>query len=101
MVAGMSEVGNWLPIETAPTDGTPVLLYAPGMRNWNRLDGMPDMVVGLWVPRDELGGVMGWFSDIGDIEGGYDSMGDYFEHTRLSPTHWQPLPAPPDERAAR
>lgn len=83
---------GWRPIETAPLDGTPVLLFCPGMNNWNRLYGLPDIVVGIWA--DDWPG-QGWLSDVGDIEGGYESTGDYFVHARLAPTHWQPLPPPP------
>jgi hypothetical protein len=85
--AGMSE---WKPIETAPLNGTPLLLYAPGVTSWNRAAGMPDIVVGVWVGN-------GWHSDIGDVSQGYESTGAYFEHEWLRPTHWMALPAPPTD----
>lgn len=78
----------WMPIESAPLDGEPVLLFVPGVRSWNRVSGMPDIVVGIWSEGY-------WYSDIGDIQGGYESTGDYFEHEALQPTHWRPLPEPP------
>jgi hypothetical protein len=84
---------KWLPIESAPLDGTPVLLYCPGMNSWNRLIGMPDIVVGLW-DNDEM--ERGWYSDIGDVDQGYESTGAYFVREMLSPTHWMPLPEPPN-----
>jgi hypothetical protein len=93
---------DWQPIETAPRDGTALLLFCPGVSSWNRKSGMPDIVTGLWenhCPVSTDGGPyeMGsWFSDIGDVDQGYESTGAYFEHERLRPTHWMPLPEPPE-----
>ena len=88
---------KWQPIETAPRDGTPLLLWCPGMCSWNRKDGMPDLVVGLWwvdpYSSRDLGA---WYSDVGDVDQGYESTGAYFEHESLRPTHWMPLPPPPE-----
>ena len=92
---------DWQPIETAPLD-VPVLLYCPGVNSWNRKQGMPDIVVGMWEWHFLMTGYGGeppqrghWFSDIGDVDQGYESTGAYFEHEALRPTHWQPLPEPP------
>jgi hypothetical protein len=86
VVTGGSRKG-WQPIETAPLDGTALLLHCPGVKSWNRLRGMPDIVVGLWAGQ--------WLSDIGDVDQGYESTGAYFEHEALAPTHWMQLPDPP------
>lgn len=68
----------WRPIETAPKDGTSVLLFAD---NW----GEP--VVGSFAySHDENGDeteVRDWFSSFGD--------------TLDEPEHWMPLPEPPKE----
>jgi len=82
----------WQPIETAPTDGTPILVYAPGTNSWNREDGMPDLFVAVAVP---LYKGIAWRSDLGDVDQGYESTGAYFVREDLRPTHWQPLPGPP------
>jgi len=62
---------EWQSIETAPKDGTTVLLYAPGWES----------------PRT------GW------TYGKDDWQECPFHHdparTDYRPTHWQPLPAPP------
>ena len=86
-------MNEWMPIESAPMDGTPLLLYCGGMNSWNRLNGMPDIVVGIWT-NNAWGA--GWYSDVGDVDQGYESTGAYFEHENLHPSHWMPLPPTPD-----
>jgi hypothetical protein len=61
---------NWQPIETAPKDGTRVILYRAGRK----------VCLGEYVPRD-----WGWM-----LEGWKNSNGNFFE-----PSHWQPLPEAP------
>ena len=99
----MTSEAKWQPIETAPLDGTPVLLFVPGVNSWNRKDGMPDIMVGLWFRypygKVSVGGEPfqdgHWYGDVGDVDQGYESTGAYFEHEVLRPTHWMPLPEPP------
>ncbi|TWA71943.1 uncharacterized protein DUF551 [Azospirillum baldaniorum] len=70
---------RWQPIETAPKDGTPVLIYGENLL----VPG--EMVVA--VRSDEHDDLELW--DVHD--------GKFGPH-RLrgpSPTHWQPLPPPP------
>lgn len=65
---------DWQPIETAPMDGTELLLSGP---SWNGMkpDEPPYFAVGLWQS--------------GAWREGEDG-------SRLwSPTHWMPLPEPP------
>lgn len=75
----MADVNGWLPIETAPQDGTWVMLCG-GVINygWDG-DSEPPVVVG-----QRAGAVwqFAWY------DSGY--YGEYEE-----PTHWMPLPPPP------
>jgi hypothetical protein len=57
---------------------------------------MPDIMVGIFVRADALTG--SWYGDIGDVDQGYESTGAYFEHEKLRPTHWMPLPAAPEPK---
>ena len=65
--------GQWLPIESAPTDGTYVLLFDAGYANpylhaaWDRFGR------GWWTQSTESGASVVWWSA----------------------THWMPLPPPP------
>lgn len=73
--------GAWLPIETAPRDGTRVLLYMTGgkqcvARTEHHPFGGP-----MWVVYGEMGKPDCWCLATEDEE--------------TTPTHWQPLPAPP------
>lgn len=63
---------NWQPIETAPKDGTNILIHELGdtfVAWW--LNGLERWVDGKWTEMD------GWVT--------YD------------PTHWMPLPPPPED----
>lgn len=63
---------EWMPIESAPKDGTSVLVVQQGwieIRNWYSLG-------------NGLGDNCGW-------------MGE----GKMEPTHWLPLPEPPKESA--
>ena len=64
----------WRPIESAPTDGTPVLVYVPG---WER----SNVLIGWW---DDHPRCRCW------IAGGY-------MHKHRPPTMWRPAPEPPTE----
>lgn len=71
---------GWLPIETAPKDGTRVLVYATlrgaslSGRDWKK-------DLGKWVV------IAAWEEE-------YNVWWDGSQCT-LEPTHWMPLPAPP------
>lgn len=88
---------EWRPIETAPRDGTRILLLLGDHR----------IESGKWVDAEEdgpdsIGADAGWLSDSGWTMPGR-SFG-HFLHRRepmAPPTHWMPLPEPPeDEKGA-
>lgn len=90
----MTKFGEWQPIETAPKDGTLVILcrhqYQPVSGKWiwsNQLNTTRDL--------DELHGGA-WVAF--DPEGVFDSdheLADYLLDTEWQPTHWMPIPEPP------
>jgi hypothetical protein len=74
---------EWQPIETAPKDGTRILLYRPSYFDWARVIG------GNWCdekiakkPRPY------WTHDRECLIG-------VLEARQHQPTHWMPLPPPP------
>lgn len=68
---------EWQPIETAPKDGTPVLLTIAGRPL--EPDEDAHCAVGRW--SDDAWGEEDWCMDAGDFWSGA--------------THWMPLPEPP------
>ena len=68
-------VARWEPIETAPKDGTRMLLHQPQVPE----DSDP-VTVGAWLPAYED---PGWLMETGEVW--------------LCPTHWTPLPPSPPE----
>jgi hypothetical protein len=80
----MSEerMSDWQPIETAPRDGTSVLLWE--QEATLRHDGI--VICGSYVDfhgKAPDGYHDGWFDDVSG-------------HYEVKPTHWMPLPAKPD-----
>ena len=67
-------MGEWQPIETAPRDGSDVLLFR---------DRHPPVVAGWFDNREEAG----WAT--------YDNPEEWLHEGRNPFTHWMPLPAPP------
>lgn len=71
-------MSEWQPIETAPMDGTPILLYGP----------YEDISVAKWGPGwsclADGRHAIAWQSDFGT---------EYIDFS--CPTHWMPLPEAP------
>lgn len=96
-------MSKWLPIETAPKDGTDIILASIDQK----FDGVPvpdRVTVGHWTVGDEL------LRDAGDCGGAcrcpeYDEIEPLWiswdgGFTNENPaTHWQPMPAPPQSGA--
>jgi hypothetical protein len=80
LVAALRE--KWQPIESAPKDGTPLLLFSP--LDYFTFGNVENGLI--WVSGGWRCGSSGWRGD-----GGIDH----------EPTHWMPLPPPPPDALAR
>lgn len=88
-LSGEPEQG-WMPIETAPKDGQPLLLgYFNAFGNWRTMRGQ-------WISEQEI--IETWEEPDDGGEGWYETSVELDEPPscwRTCPTHWQLLPAPP------
>ena len=78
---------EWQPIETAPKDGTPFLAFSADAFYEPRegalgLKSTP-MLVMAWLPS-------------GAHPYPCDDAGDWHDFHNYDPTHWMPLPTPPE-----
>jgi hypothetical protein len=92
----MAAFGQWQPIETAPKDGTPVLVYWPCIE----IDEDGD-VTGKVLADPGLVGVSqnahgGWEDPecLNAVGYHFDDLWEYG-----APTHWMPLPTAPDAQS--
>ena len=89
---------EWRPIETAPKDGTPILVWTqhPMDRTYASPQRAEYYTIASWCDvADEWRSI----ESIEEMWGvGSELTGPMFESERLEciPTHWMPLPAPPD-----
>lgn len=92
---------NWQPIETAPKDGTPVLLcsraYTVELPDEPSIHHAAKCHIGVWNPEgdswtDEHGNFGGEICTL-TVTGTWSSGGGWFQPNEV--THWMPLPSPP------
>ena len=76
---------EWLPIESAPKDGTEVLLYGIWAGEIHGESKSPVIDIGSWA---------GGSSDYAGNDWWQLSTGDAYA-CWMRPTHWMPLPPPP------
>ena len=96
MSAPMARPGDWRPMETAPRDGTPLLLWAPHTITSGRthvVAGLCDeYAIGFWAYGC-------WKSleieDCGSMGGEFTGWMPDWVSLDLEPFLWMPLPAPP------
>lgn len=72
--ADLNDQPVWRPMETAPKDGTDIFAYVDECRtlvHWGKVSHLP---------------IYGWIDLVGDPE----------DRDLCNPTHWMPLPSPPN-----
>lgn len=70
---------GWRPLDTAPHDGTAILLFSPDAAD-------PQVMIGFWTDWD------------GDTEPGSWTDAWTMQEIDAWPTHWLPLPPAPQEK---
>lgn len=76
---GFGGMSDWQPIETAPKDGTCILV-------WSAEPGYECVELVSWAEDEPFGTAKTWATQ---------SEGPGYSHEVESVTHWMPLPAPP------
>lgn len=82
-------MSEWRPIETAPKDGTPILVAGGEDDNTKYAD--PDIRAFMRAPTRAMWDGDGWLITLAEAA----CVGV----ERLTPTHWMPLPTPPSAPA--
>ena len=83
----------WQPMQTAPKDEGPLLLYCPGLTG----HVANEIVIGAWL-FDENRRTFGyWTSDVGKLDLGFVETGPWIEYPELQPKRWARLPSKPSE----
>lgn len=86
---------GWQPMQTAPKDDVPVLLYCPTLRG----HVAREIVVGVWCFDANRRTFGYWVSDVGALDMGFSETGPWIEYHELHPEMWAPLPAQPAAKA--
>jgi hypothetical protein len=106
-------VTDWRPIETAPKDGRRILIYWPNYSYEVQGPGEPLIDIGWWTKNSRLNeSSINWRPRLSASEllglGESEASDEYFTNTgewdcyglsikRHAPTHWLPLPPPPED----
>lgn len=101
-------MGKWQPIETAPKDGMPILVYdSEGVELDDHTYAWPRHAVlhvlpAIWKkPNGRSADGPGWFAPMFWLSFGvWDDPSTDIEAIELRPTHWMPLPIPPTPERA-
>jgi hypothetical protein len=81
----------WQPMESAPKDEGPLLLYCPGLAG----HVAKEIVVGAWLFDANRRTFGYWTSDVGRLDLGFVETGPWIEYPELHPERWARLPARP------
>lgn len=81
----------WQPIQTAPRDEGPLLLFCPGLAG----HVADEIVVGAWRFDENRRALGYWVSDVGVLDAGFSETGPWIEYPELRPECWARLPRPP------
>lgn len=99
---------EWQPMDTAPTDGTPVLLRVKAMP-YGRAPCVPDafdnITLGAYGSDDSYHGCAGWFSveaeDNGSMGGEMTGWMAHWQCLSIEPIGWSPVPPIPWQKRVK
>jgi hypothetical protein len=83
----------WQPMESAPKDEGPLLLYCPGLSG----HVVDEIVIGAWLFDANRRSFGYWMSDVGRLDLGFVETGPWIEYPELHPERWARLPKRPHE----